>query len=366
MKGILLFTVFISVLALTMPALGDSKDEDLQKAIAHLVEFVRSSDVVFIRNDEEHAPDEAASHMLKKYKYAKRKVKTPEDFIEHCATKSTMSGKPYRVRLRDGRTITSAEWLLAALEEYRKGEGAQGEGPAFEMKEFKKQYGTCPTRQEDCASVVIRYPEFAGGKADTALAAIAREIRRRLTVPVYQDTEPRSYLELADTFIEGYKDTQEDFPDYRLGWTLDRGASLVYAGDSLVCVEFTEMSFTGGAHPNYRKAFTSYRLSDGAVVDLTDILVEGYGGELSRVAEKAFREVRQLKEDASLEEAGFWFEGRAFSLNDNFGITATGLVFYFDYYEVAPYAMGPTEITISYDEISSLIRREGLLKGVIK
>ena len=358
-----------------MPAEKGSVDGDIQEIINYLVEFVRSSDVVFIRNDKEHTPEEAVSHMLKKYKYAKRKVKTPEDFIEYCATKSTVSGKPYLVRLVDGRTITSAQWLLAALEDYRsevagkKLRGMRGEAAGsieYETREFRKQYGSCPTPQEDCASVVIHYPEFTGVDVNTGLAAIAGEIRRRLTAPVYEGTEPRTLAELAGTFIEGYRKTQADFPDYRQGWTLEREASVAYADDSLVCVAFRQMSFTGGAHPNSKTEYSNYRRSDGSEIELADILVAGYGQELTAAAEKAFREVRVIDEGESLEDAGFWFEDGVFSLNENFGITEGGLVFYFDYYEVAPYSMGPAEIIIPYGEISSLIRDEGLLEGVFK
>jgi hypothetical protein len=367
MKRISLSAVLLCVLAISVPALCDSKDEALQETIDYLVEYVRSSDVVFIRNDKEHSPEDAASHMLKKYKYAKRKVKAPEDFIKHCATKSTMSGKPYHVRLASGRTITSAEWLLSALEDYRSGgsQAAAG-GLVYDMKEFRKHYGSCPNPQEDCASVVIRYPELAGTETDTGLAAIAREIRRRLTVPVYEKTEPWTYDELAETFIESYKKTQADFPDYTTGWTLEREASVVFSSDSLISLAFTEMSFTGGAHPSARKAYSCLRLSDGSVVGLDDFLVQGYEEELTRAGEMAFREARGLQTDESLEDAGFWFEGGTFRLNGNFAMTAAGLVFHFNAYEIAPYAMGPTEFAIPYEDISSLIRKEGLFKGVIK
>jgi hypothetical protein len=357
MKTVLSITALMCILALSAPARSDPGGGDLQETIDYIVDFVRSSDVVFIRNNKEHSPEDAASHMLKKYKYAKKKVKTPEDFIEYCATKSTMSGKPYRVRLPDGTTLTSAEWLLAALEDYRRG------GQAFEMREFRKQYGSCPTPQEDCASVVIRYPELPAATEDKVFASITSEITRRLIAPVYEGTRPGTYEELADTFIEGYKNTQAGFPDYRLGWSMEREASIVHWGESLVCVTFAEVSFTGGAHPNSKKVFVTFRLSDGNIVKLADLLNKGFEEELTEIGEKAFREARGLKSEESLESAGFWFEDGVFRLNDNFGVTEEGIVFHFGYYEVAPYSMGPTEILITYDQISSLVRSDGPLKG---
>jgi hypothetical protein len=86
---------------------------------------------------------------------------------------------------------------------------------------------------------------------------------------------------------------------------------------------------------------------------------------LNNVAEKIFCKVKELKPEDNLEEAGFWFKGNKFSFNENFGIRNEGLVFYFNSYEIAPYAMGPTEIMIPYSEIKNLVKQDGLLNKVI-
>ena len=97
----------------------DAKKEDLEATIAHLLEYVRTADVVFIRNGKEHSAEDAAKHIEKKYKHYKKKIKTPEDFIEKSATKSMMSGKLYQIRLKDGTVISNKDWLTAELEKYR-------------------------------------------------------------------------------------------------------------------------------------------------------------------------------------------------------------------------------------------------------
>jgi predicted GTPase len=97
--------------------------EDLEATIAHLLEYVRTSDVVFIRNGKEHSAEDAVEHIQKKYNHYKKKIKTPEDFIEKSATKSMMSGKLYQIKLKDGTIITSKDWLLAELDRYRNSSG---------------------------------------------------------------------------------------------------------------------------------------------------------------------------------------------------------------------------------------------------
>ncbi len=94
--------------------------EDLEAVIRYLLRYVKNSEVVFIRNNREHTAHEAEEPMRKKYLYFEEQIKTPEDFIQFVGTKSLLSGRPYRVRLKNGKTMLSQKWLKIALEEYRK------------------------------------------------------------------------------------------------------------------------------------------------------------------------------------------------------------------------------------------------------
>jgi hypothetical protein len=74
-----------------------------------------------MRNAHGHTPQEAATHLEKKYRYFRDDIETPEDFIELCATRSLLSGKPYRVIDRQGNTTSTSDWLKAELAAYRSG-----------------------------------------------------------------------------------------------------------------------------------------------------------------------------------------------------------------------------------------------------
>ena len=94
-------------------------EQDLESTITYLLTYVKSADVVFIRNDREHTPHEAAAHMQRKYGHFKDQIKTPEDFILLAGTKSLITGKAYQVRIKDGKTMLTQKWLEDALEKYR-------------------------------------------------------------------------------------------------------------------------------------------------------------------------------------------------------------------------------------------------------
>jgi hypothetical protein len=72
----------------------------------------------FIRNGTEHDGKDAAEHLRKKLKSAGGKVQTADDFIRLCASKSFISGKPYRIKSSDGKTINSEQYFREKLREY--------------------------------------------------------------------------------------------------------------------------------------------------------------------------------------------------------------------------------------------------------
>jgi hypothetical protein len=74
---------------------------------------------VFIRNGVEYSAKEAADHLRTKWNAAGEKITTAQQFIEHVASASSLTGEPYRVRLASGTDISAADYLrekLARLE----------------------------------------------------------------------------------------------------------------------------------------------------------------------------------------------------------------------------------------------------------
>jgi hypothetical protein len=102
---------------------NDSRPEDLDRTIAYLLQHVTQSNLIFIRNGVMHSPKEAAEHMRRKYEYFKKKIRTPEDFIRLCSSMSTVTGRPYQVKLPDGRLLRTDQWMLSALSQYRRETG---------------------------------------------------------------------------------------------------------------------------------------------------------------------------------------------------------------------------------------------------
>jgi hypothetical protein len=91
-----------------------------QKLIDQLLHDVgQMRDMVFIRNGTEYSALEAESHLRDKMDYFKDDIHTADDFIRLCATRSEMSGIPYRVRDGHGQIHEAAVFLKARLDQLR-------------------------------------------------------------------------------------------------------------------------------------------------------------------------------------------------------------------------------------------------------
>ncbi len=93
-----------------------SKHKEGQRSTEHnkidkLIQAIAMSKVRFIRNDREYSALEGASHLKRKWRRAGSRIQTVDDFIDHIASRSSLSGKLYHVKLQDGTVIESAKWL---------------------------------------------------------------------------------------------------------------------------------------------------------------------------------------------------------------------------------------------------------------
>ena len=94
-------------------AYADAADD-----IQYLLSFIDQSECVFIRNGTEYDARDARKHIERKYRHLESRLNSANEFIEHAASKSSFSGKAYKVKCGDLH-LTTEQWLLTALKDYR-------------------------------------------------------------------------------------------------------------------------------------------------------------------------------------------------------------------------------------------------------
>lgn len=235
----------------------------------------------------------------------------------------------------------------------------------YGMKKFERTFGSCDSTGAGCAKILFEFPEIKYAYTESVKDSISRQIQNTLLSNYTVGANINSLDSLSKLFFFDYQDMSKDFPGYNLPWELNNTISVIYNDNSIVSLQSEFYHFTGGAHGNSGVYFANFNSLDGRKLNLSDLLVSNYEVELNKIAEEIFRKNKELSSEENLQEAGFWFEGNKFALNNNYGIKSDGLVFYFNSYEIAAYAMGPTEILIPYKQIKSLTKKDGLLYRMV-
>ncbi|MGN6385140.1 MAG: DUF5329 family protein [Verrucomicrobiota bacterium] len=109
--------ILLVLLCIFSLELAAAPQSDSRAVIEKLLKKVETSDCTFIRNGSNHTGKEAATHMRRKYEHFKHKIKTPEDFIEKCASRSELSGKEYSVKLPEGKVMSCKKWMTEELKQ---------------------------------------------------------------------------------------------------------------------------------------------------------------------------------------------------------------------------------------------------------
>jgi hypothetical protein len=92
-----------------------------QREIAGLMQALENSGCRFQRNGSWYGPGEARAHLQRKYDYLLKRdlVGSSEQFIERAASRSSLSGRPYRVACPDAPEQDAAAWFQHTLRQLR-------------------------------------------------------------------------------------------------------------------------------------------------------------------------------------------------------------------------------------------------------
>lgn len=230
----------------------------------------------------------------------------------------------------------------------------------YYMETFEQNAGD--SLNQNLISVRLHFPHFTSGASHKVRDSLNTFVKNLILAPEFDTKKPKKPEDLIKQLEVTYKSLQQDFPGYTLPWHLSRAVVIVYNTPKVLSIFFEESVFTGGAHPNTTRFYYSFDMKSGRPFQLSDLFVGDYQEPLNRIAEKKFRELEKIKPNQSLKKSGFWFENDSFSVKHNFAITRTGILFYFNRYEIAPYADGPIELELKAKLISDLIKNKALFQ----
>ncbi|WP_323755514.1 DUF3298 and DUF4163 domain-containing protein [Roseivirga sp.] len=233
----------------------------------------------------------------------------------------------------------------------------------YELNKISEKKGPCAAdgKGEKCLSIEIQYPTLDSGASATVLDSINRQIQHDILNYAFISEPKDDFKLLIEEMSLEYEKILDENKDYKTGWLLEISSDIIHQDSSFISTATTIFTFTGGAHPNSMQVYRSYDLTTGKVLELGDILVEGYEEELNKLAEIEFRMDKKIPPSEPLDEQGYFFEDGQFQLNTNFAIMNKSLLFYYNAYEIGPYSMGPTELELKLTDYVDLIKPSGVI-----
>lgn len=115
-------------------------------------------------------------------------------------------------------------------------------------------------------------------------------------------------------------------------------------------------NFTGGAHGLTQLLTLNFDKATGRTITLEDVLVVGYKQKLNEMLQKALMEEADCKDINELHDKGYLFSMEMYPSN-NFVLGKDGITFIYNPYEIAPYALGRIELTISYSTLEPIMKK---------
>jgi len=176
-------------------------------------------------------------------------------------------------------------------------------------------------------------------------------------------TDPGAALDdYRNRFFENYfsiRDAYEpQFHPLSFSHDLDMKMRVVYNNNGMLSIVLDGYEFTGGAHGSPFTIFRVYNVATGEQIVLDDIMRPGSEMELQEIL---MEYLSSSSREIAAELIDQMEKGEEILINDNFYITHAGIGFYYNVYEIAPYAVGATEIFLPFAAIRHLLQENPVL-----
>lgn len=230
----------------------------------------------------------------------------------------------------------------------------------WEDRAFEQTAGDCDSTR-GCARVVYRYPDFRPDD-DPVVAALDRFVGETLLTGAFTGDPVTSFERLAEDFLDEYRTFLDEYPDGPGGWYDERHLEVVYQDATLLTLRLDAGTYAGGAHGLATASYTVLDRNTGKAIAPAALLPQATRTALTPIGERAFRALKEIPEGVPLRESDYFGDtDGTFHLSDDVGVTAAGLAFRYDPYEIAAYAYGETDLVLPWREVAPLLGEDGPL-----
>lgn len=164
----------------------------------------------------------------------------------------------------------------------------------------------------------------------------------------------RNYVSYLTPFYREDRNDPSKRSWYEYWYKIDTEASHEKPG--LIAYMVTKEYYEGGSHSIKIQTATNFDCSTGDAVKLSDVFVPGYEQHLTDVLLRLLKEKTGATDINSLRDKGYLYSSDMF-VSANFILGQDAITFIYNPYEIAPYELGATELTVDYDDIDNLLKK---------
>lgn len=234
----------------------------------------------------------------------------------------------------------------------------------FEKAKVSKELALTSDANAPSCHVVLEVDYATGSNAET-VKAINNAIEQRLfsmqglTMQQAVDSFVNQYVreykaELAPLYLEDKEDELKR-TWYAYNYSIDTETQSG-RDDAVVVYMATLDYYEGGAHGINQQLVMNFDKLSGKLLTLQDVFVPGYEAQLTELLLEKLMDMTDTKSMDELREKGFLFSMEMFP-SENFILGSDKITFIYNAYEIAPYAMGRSEIELSYDDVSGILKK---------
>ena len=224
-------------------------------------------------------------------------------------------------------------------------------------------------------SIRYAYPVAVNASAEV-LVKLQRAVCQTVLGDAFLDMRPQQAIEAYaamkhNEYIQNnlplLQEWAIDHEDESFGETLFNEELIISAAPIGNCLPLTNIpslwsyamdvyEYTGGAHGNRYLLIQNYDLQTGDAVSEQDLFIDDYYEQLKTLLlEALIAQTDEAETRKDLRRLGYSVADVV--PNENFYVTDEGITYVYNPYEIAPYAMGCIQISLSWDSIRHLLRK---------
>lgn len=176
---------------------------------------------------------------------------------------------------------------------------------------------------------------------------------------LYLEKYTEEYREIGNQYYQDMENLEGDNQPSWYYYQLHKSNEILYEDENILSYSVDHATYTGGAHGSLQVLYYTIDLNSLTTITEEDIFTPNYHQFLTTKIIENLMKNYEVNTPEELINEGF-FDVNDIAPNSNFWLNNEGVHYIYNQYEIAPYSMGPIEVTIPYEDIQSIIIPESI------